>query len=100
MGLIKNEIQSADWLIKYGYEFTGRPVAGDCSGYERGYYHADNSEYLWVNICFPKRKVYLYNEYECGGLLWERELDIPDEIYDADEEEFINWLDNEVNIDE
>ena len=43
-------------------------------------YNSNGTECLWINVCFPKRKVYLYNEYECGGLLWKRELDIPDEI--------------------
>ena len=97
MGLMKNNAQSIDWLIKYGFKYNKRPVARDSPGYERGYYHADNSEYLWVNICFPKRKVYLYNEYECGGLLWEKELDIPDEFSSINEEEFINWLDEELD---
>lgn len=98
MGLIKNDIQNINWLNKYGFKYAKRPVAGGCSGYERGYYHENDSEYLWVNVCFSERKVYLYNEYDCGGLLWERELSIPDEIYDTDEEEFINWLDEELDI--
>ena len=98
MGLIKNEVDNINWLNKYGFEYSNNPVAGNCSGYERGYYHYNDLEYLWVNVCFPKRKVYLYNEYECGGLLWERELNIPDGIYSTDEEEFIDWLDGELDI--
>ena len=98
MGLIKNDIQNINWLSKYGFKYNKKPVAGYDSGYERGYYHADDLEYLWINICFPKRKVYLYNEYECGGLLWETELDIPSGIYSTDEEEFINWLDEELEV--
>lgn len=98
MGLIKNDIQNMNWLNKYGFIYDKDPVAGDCSGYEKGYYHADGLEYLWINICFPERKVYLYNEYDCGGLLWETELDIPDGIYSTDEEEFINWLDEELDF--
>ena len=98
MGLIKNEDRTIDWLKKYGFEYDARPVAGDSPGYERGYYHKDDLEYLWVNVCFPKRKVFLYNEYECGGVLWERELDIPDGIYSTDEKEFIDWLDKELDI--
>lgn len=98
MGLIKNDVQNISWLNKYGFKHKEIPVAGYYSGYERVYYHVNNVEYLWVNICFPKRKIYLYNEYECGGLLWERELDIPDEICSTDEEEFINWLDEELEL--
>ena len=100
MGLVKNSTRiNIDWLTNYGFKYNIRPVAGDCSGYERGYFHANNLEYLWVNICFPERKVYLYNEYDCGGLLWERELDIPDGINDTDEDKFIDWLDEELDID-
>lgn len=98
MGLIKNEVDNIDWLNKYGFIYSTNPVAGNSAGYERGYFHANDSEYLRVNVCFPNRKVYLYNEYECGGLLWERELDIPDGICSTDEEEFINWLDEELDI--
>lgn len=99
MGLIKDNIDKIDWLAKYGFKYTNNPVAGNSAGYERGYYHSNDLEYLWVNVCFPKRKVYLYNEYDCGGVLWERELYIPDWIYSTDEEEFIDWLDSELDID-
>lgn len=99
MGLIKNEGHAISWLEGYGFKYDKSPVAGDGTpGYERGYLHSNGSEFLWVTICFPKRKVFLYNEYECGGLLWERELDIPDGIYSTDEEEFIDWLDEELDI--
>lgn len=98
MRLIKNEGHTISWLEGYGFKYDKRPVAGNYPGYERGYYHSNGSEYLWVTVCFPKRKVFLYNEYECGGRLWERELNIPDGIYSIDEEEFINWLDKELDI--
>lgn len=99
MGLIKNDVRTNDWLEKYGFKYDKRPVAGDGTpGYERGYYHLNGSEFLWVTVCFPKKKVFLYNEYECGGLLWERTLDIPEYIYSTDEEKFIDWLDKELDI--
>lgn len=99
MGLIKSDIDDVNWLSKYGFEYSNHPVAGyGNKGYERGYYHKNNLEFLRVNICFPNRKVYLYNEYECGGLLWEREIDIPDGICITDEEEFIDWLDEELDF--
>lgn len=96
MGLIKDNIEHIGWVNKYGFKFNTSCVAGWCSGYERTYSHSDGLEYLWVTLAFPLRKVFLYNEYECGGLLWERELDIPDGIYSTDEYEFINWLDKEL----
>lgn len=100
MGLIKkSEEHVVNWLEKHGFEYTRCPVAGDGTpGYERGYYHLNDLEYLWVNVCFPQRKVFLFNEYECGGLLWEKDLDIPDGIYSTDEKEFIDWLDEELDI--
>lgn len=96
MGLIKDNVNNINWIGKYGYKYVTNPVAGNHSGYERTYTHSNGTECLWVNVCFPKRKVYLYNEYECGGLLWERELDIPDEIESDDEYGFIDWLDDQI----
>lgn len=99
MGLIKgNDVSNINWLNKYGFEYSSRCVAGEERGYERSYSHANGLEYLWVTVDFPNRKVYLYNEYDCGGWLWERELDIPDGIYSDDEDEFIEWLDGELDI--
>ena len=99
MGLIKNKGRALSWLEGYGFKYDSSPVAGDGTpGYEKGYYHSNDLEYLWVTVCFPKGKVYLYNEYECGGLLWERTLDIPEYICSTDEEKFIDWLDKELEI--
>lgn len=96
MGLVKDCADNVIWIRKYGYKYVTNPVAGNCPGYERTYTHSNGTECLWVNVCFPKRKVYLYNEFECGGFLWEKILDIPNEIESEDEHEFIDWLDNEI----
>lgn len=103
MGLIKENANNISWLNKYGFEYSSSCVATPSNrtrtrGYERGYEHEDGLEYLWVTVDFPHRKIYLYNEYDCGGLLWERELDIPDGIYSDDEYKFIEWLDGELDI--
>lgn len=98
MGLIKNKNPNAHWLENYGYKYKPIPVAGYFPGYERVYHHEGGSECLWVNVCFSKRVVFLYNEYWCGGFLWERKLIIPSEICESDEEKFIDWLDEELNI--
>lgn len=97
MGLIK-ENQKYEWLNKYNFVFVDNPVAGSIPGYENFYRHASNSECVWVTLCLPQRKVFLYNEFSCGGLLWERELDIPENINYEDEQSFIDWLDNELDI--
>ncbi len=98
MGLVKDCVDNIDWIRKYGFKYEKRPVAGNCPGYERAYTHSNGTECLWVNVCFSKRKVYLYNEYECGGLLWQRTLDIPYGICNKDETEFIDWLDAELDM--
>ena len=95
MGLIKEADNTVDWLSKYGFRYKTNPVAGGNPGYQRGYYHANDLEFLWINICLTDRKVYLYNEYDCGGLIWERDLDIPE---DVEGEELIDWLDKELEL--
>ena len=40
--------------------------------------------------------MYLYNEYDCGGLLWDDEVYIPNNVLNSDKYEFAKWLDNEI----
>ena len=83
-------------LKEYGFSFTTNPVAGNKPGYEKTITHSNGTETLWINICVLSQKVYLYNEFECGGLLWEKEIDIP-ETMSINEDSFIDWLNEEIS---
>ena len=54
--------------------------------------HANNSERLWITVNLAQKKVYFYNEFECGGMLSQYSLDIPSGIIN-DENKLIDWLD-------
>lgn len=43
-------------------------------------------------VCPFQEKVYFYDEYDCGGKIWEDEEDIPYDM-DIESEKFIEWLD-------
>lgn len=85
-------VKTDNFLTKYGFKYG--ESSGPCgeSGYTNTLRHANSSECLWVTVDFKKRKVHLYNEFDCGGMLSRRTIDIPDNIVD-DEDDFIEWLD-------
>lgn len=98
MGLIKQNNKN-HFLTKYGYDYKNRTVTGlKTPVYQNTYAHDNGLEYLWVDISLSTRTIYLYNEYECGGELWRREEIIPDYIDIENEHEFIDWLDELIDI--
>jgi len=97
MGYILNDKHKKDhYLLKYGFEWDNSPVAGNKPAFERGYSHHDTLEFAYVSVNLEDKLINIYNEYDCGGLLWEQEDTIPDNIDIDDEQEFITWLDNYV----
>lgn len=62
-------------------------------------FHDNNDEecmwttILWVTVDLKNNMVYLYNEYDCGGMLWSRDVKIPDDIRN-DTDTFMDWLDD------
>lgn len=94
MGRIKDVFKNtsiADKLIAIGFDY-GVGAQGEM-GYVRTFQDGDYC--LWVTVNFHENKLYLYNEFECGGLLWKRDCDIPEDVLE-DCDKFIDWLDSEV----
>ena len=94
MGRIKDifkNMRIADKLIAIGFDY-GVGALGEI-GYVRTFQDGDCC--LWVTVSFHDNKLYLYNEFDCGGLLWQRDCDIPEDVLE-DCDKFIDWLDSEV----
>lgn len=98
MGIIK-DIYSAksksNILIELGFLYGKLGAKGE-NGYTRTFNHNGN-ECLWVTLDLIAQKLYLYNEYDCGGMIWEREEDIPKDVFE-DDDYFLNWLDEEIGL--
>lgn len=94
MGRIKDIFRNkdiTDKLIAMGFDY-GRGAQGE-TGYVRTF--RDGTYCLWVTVSFRDNKLYLYNEFDCGGLLWKRDCDIPQNALE-DCDKFIEWLDEKV----
>lgn len=96
MGLFKNSINLGSqyaFLINLGFEYG---LYGE-EGYVKTIHH-NEIETLWITVNPKERKVYLYNEWDCGGELWRREHDIPQSALN-NESEFVDWLDEKIGYD-
>ena len=100
MGIFKNNLNLGlqyAFLIKLGFEYGERSGAqGECD-YTKTIHHNGN-ETLWLTVNPKERKLYLYNEWDCGGVLWQRKHDIPQSVLD-NEKDFIDWLDEKIGND-
>ena len=88
-GLIVNKLLESE-----GFRLEPHsPVGYDCD-YEKVIPH-DDIYTLWVNVSLRDRKVYFYDEYDCGGEISSYTSKIPDYIslYDSS---FIAWLRSEI----
>lgn len=65
-------------------------------GWVKIIYHNDN-ERLWITVNLIEKIMYLYNEWEIGGLLWDRKTTIPDFALD-NKNNFIEWIDKEIGL--
>lgn len=82
------------WLESEGFELENcSPEGYDCD-YEKVIPH-DKIYSLWISVSLRDRKVYFYDEYDCGGVMGSYTTTIPEDInpwgYD-----FICWLRNEI----
>lgn len=96
MGLFKDSINLDSkyaFLLNLGFEYNrfGK------EDYIKTINH-NEIEVLWITVNLQERKVYLYNEWDCGGELWSREYDIPEEIL-SNEKDFVDWLDEKIGDD-
>lgn len=79
------------WLLSRGYEDVGGPCGEE--GFRKIYETHNGLYYVWVTINIDKRKIYLYEEYNCGGMISEDTIDLEEEwIKDLDI--FIDELDS------
>lgn len=102
MGIFKDSInfgleETIAFLIKLGFEYGKRSGAQGETGYTKIIHHNEN-ETLWVTVDLISKEVHIYNEWDCGGKLWQKTLSIPQSILNS-EEEFINWLDEQIGED-
>lgn len=91
--VLDDKSKEQHYLIKYGFSWDNSPVAGNVPAFERGFSHNNGLEFAYVAINLACKTVSIYNEYDCGGLLWQQDDIIPDNIDTDDEKEFITWLD-------
>lgn len=93
MGILKKKLNesSCNYLTKIGFQYGKRSGPQGEEGYTKTIFHNEN-EVLWITIDLFKKKVYLYNEWDCGGELWQQSYDIPESMLD-NEMDIISWLD-------
>lgn len=89
------QIASKPFLYDLGFEYGEHSgPRGEC-GFTRTVQHGH--EVLWITIDTIQNKMYLYNEYDCGGELWDEEVYIPNNVL-SDKYEFSKWLDNKIGV--
>lgn len=100
MGIFKDNLNLGlqyAFLINLGFKYGERNGAQGETGYTKTIHHNGN-ETLWITVNPKERKVYLYNEWDCGGELWQYTYDIPQSVLE-NEAEFIDWLDRKIGSD-
>lgn len=92
---IKNNCLIVNKLLESeGFKLEDHSPAGYDCDYEKVIPH-DDIYTLWINVSLKDRKVYFYDEYDCGGEISSYTSKIPDDIslYDSS---FIIWLRSEI----
>lgn len=100
MGIFKNDLNIGlqyAFLLKLGFKYGERSGAQGETGYTKTIHHNGN-ETLWITVDVRDKKVYLYNEWDCGGELWKKTLYVPDSILKS-EKDFVEWLDGKIGSD-
>lgn len=81
-------------LESEGFELERYSPEGYNCDYEKVIPH-DDIYSLWVNVSLKDRKVYFYDEYDCGGKIGSYTTKIPEDI-DLLDCNFLYWLRNEI----
>lgn len=89
------QIATKSFLYDLGFKYSedGGP-RGEC-GFTRTVHHGH--EVLWITIDTIQNKMYLYNEYDCGGMIWNKEVYVPNDVL-SDKYEFAKWLDEQIDF--
>lgn len=77
------------WLVQQGYE--DKTGAKGEEGYTN-VYKINDLYYVWVTINLDEKKIYIYQEYNCGGCVGTDEINI-DEEWLEDLDVFIDEVD-------
>lgn len=89
------QIASKPFLYDLGFEYgENSGPKGEC-GYTITVRHG--IETLWITFDNLKNKLYLYNEYNCGGMLWDEEIYVPIKVL-TDKYSFAKWLDKQIDF--
>ena len=97
MGIFKDNLNfclQCAFLINLGFKYRESNGINGMSGYVKTINH-NEIEVLWITVNPQERNVYLYNEWDCCGELWQREYDIPQSAFNS-ESEFVDWLDEKI----
>lgn len=98
MGILKDSFRTSkyDFLLKMGFKYGSRSGPRGEFGYTKTFSHNGN-ERLWITVDPVGKVVYLYNEWGCGGKLWDRKILLTDNVLSMEKNEFIDWLDAEID---
>lgn len=100
MGIFKDNLNldlQYEFLINLGFKYKESNGINGMSGYVKSINH-NEIEVLWTTVNPQERKVHLYNEWDCGGELRQREYGIPQDILE-NENKFVDWLDGRIGDD-
>lgn len=91
MGIVKDFYKNSIFE-HYGFEYGIHSGPKGEEGYTRTFKHDDGFYVLWVTI--NGRTLYLYDEYDCGGMVYEEEIHIPEEY--QTNQEVLDYVDEVV----
>lgn len=99
MGILYNPNETyMSYLENHGFKKQSKSVIGECDNcYERTVHISNGLYYMWISIDTDNKKVYYYVEYDCGGEVSRRNIDIPDDINIYNEHAFMEWLDEDAS---
>lgn len=86
---------SKPFLYDLGFEYGEDSGPRGESGYTIVVRHG--LETLWITFDNLKNILYLYNEYICGGMLWDKEINVPIRVL-TDKYNFAKWLDTQIDF--
>lgn len=89
------QIARKPFLYDLGFEYGENSGPRGEFGFTRTVQHGN--ETLWITIDTIENKMYLYNEYNYGGILWDDEIYIPNGIL-SNKYEFAKWLDEQIDF--
>lgn len=89
------QIATKSFLYGLGFQYGEHSgPRGEC-GFTTTVQHG--SKTLWITIDTIQNKMYLYNEYDCGGMIWDDEVYLPNNVL-SDKYEFAKWLDEQIDF--